>query len=111
MNLRRNKNDIESQRTGESKDNNKHFKYIKMEEQSKFIGRSYWLCVLLFMVSGLAMFIAVLQGAYNEVVLAETLMVSVLGTIYMVLFVVMIFCSSNETLRVAILLFISCKLT
>ena len=40
-------------------------------------------------------------------VLAENIMVTVFGTIYMVLLVIMCFCHRNETLRVAILLFVS----
>ena len=78
-----------------------------MTEQNKFITRSYWMCITLFFVTGIAMLSAVLQGAYKEVVLAENIMVTVFGTIYMVLLVIMCFCHRNETLRVAILLFVS----
>lgn len=50
---------------------------------------------------------AVLQGAYKEVVLAETIIVTVLGSIYIVLFIVMICCYGSGQLRIAILLFVA----
>lgn len=93
--------------TGEDKDNKKRQLHFQMKEQNKFITRSYWMCITLFFVTGVAMLSAVLQGAYKEVVLAENIMVTVFGTIYMVLLVIMCFCHKNETLRVAILLFVS----
>ena len=76
------RNDIE---TGEEKDNKKRQMHYRMNEQNKFITRSYWMCITLFFVTGIAMLSAVLQGAYKEVVLAENIMVTVFGTIYMVL--------------------------
>lgn len=108
---RKKEDDIESQRSlGSNKvdlDYSKRIRDEQLREQENFISRSYWLCTCLFLVSFIAMAAAVLQGVYKDVVLAENIMVSVLGTTYMVLFFVMCFCSSNRTLRVAILLFIS----
>lgn len=96
--------------SGVSKDHEDRFILHQhaLEEQSKFINRSYWLCIMLFVVSGMAMLISVFNGAYSDVVLAESIIRTVLGTLYLVLFIVMVFWASNETLKVAILLFVSC---
>ena len=110
---RKKDDDVESQiprSLGSNKsdhDYNKRLSDEQLREQESFISRSYWLCTCLFAVSFVAMATAVIQGVYKDVVLAENIMVSVLGTTYMVLFFVMCFCSSNRTLRVAILLFVS----
>ena len=96
--------------SGVSKDHEeRHILEINaLREQGKFINRSYWLCIMLFIVSGLAMLISVFDGGYRDVILAESIIRTVLGTLYIVLFIVMVFWSSNETLKVAILLFVSC---
>jgi len=111
MSLRKKDDDIENPRSlGSNKydlDYSKRIKDEQLREQEQFISRSYWLCTCLFAVSFVAMATAVIQGVYKDVVLAENIMVSVLGTTYMVLFFIMCFCSSNRTLRVAILLFVS----
>ena len=104
MARRSNNLDIE---TGDEKDNNKRHTQYRMKEQDKFISRSYWMCTTLFFITGIAMTVTLLQGAYEEVVLAENIMISVFGTVYMILFIVMCFCHKNESLRVAILLFIT----
>lgn len=99
--------DVEYGYTGDEKDNEKRLKKLQLEGQDKFIKKSYFLCLILFLASGLAMGIAVLQGAYKEVVIAETILVTVLGTVYLVLFAVMLLCYSSGQLRIAILLFVS----
>lgn len=104
MNQRRNIHDLE---TGEEKDGLKRQNHYRMKEQDKFISRSYWMCTTLFFITGVAMTVTLLQGAYKEVVLAENIMISIFGTVYMILFIVMCFCHRNESLRVAILLFIT----
>jgi len=106
---RRNSDDIEMQGllTGEAKDNAKRMQRLRLEDQDTFIRKGYFLCLLLFIVSGIAMVAAVMQGVYKDVVLAETLMVSVLGTAYVVLFIVMICCYGSGQLRIAILLFVA----
>jgi hypothetical protein len=104
MARRSNNLDIE---TGDEKDNNKRHTQYRLKEQDKFISRSYWMCTTLFFITGIAMTVTLLQGAYEEVVLAENIMISVFGTVYMILFIVMCFCHKNESLRVAILLFIT----
>ena len=93
--------------TGERKDNEKRMQKYKMEEQDKFISRSYWLCATLFFLTGIAMVTAVLQGLYKEIALAQTLMITVFGVSYMIILMIMCFCRNNDTLRVPFLLFIS----
>lgn len=93
--------------TGDEKDNQKRREQYSMKEQAVFISRSYIMCTLLFFISGAAMVTAVLQGNYRNVVLAESIMVTVFGTIYILLLAIMCFCKTNDTLKVAILLFLT----
>ena len=98
------RNDIE---TGDEKYNKKTRDDYRMREQAGFVSRSYMMCTVLFIITGVAMVTAVLEGVYKEVVVVESLMISVFGTIYVLLLAVMCFCKTNETLKVAILLFIT----
>jgi len=109
MSRRREVTDLENNRphTGDPKDAEKRLQKLRLEEQDQFIRRGYFVCLLLFLASGLVMVTAVLQGAYKEVVLAETIIVTVLGSIYIVLFIVMICCYGSGQLRIAILLFVA----
>lgn len=93
--------------TGDEKDRKKRYLMHQHKETDVFVKKSYWLCLILFMVSGIAMVAAVVSGAYKDVVLAETFIVSVLGTTYLVLFIIMICCYGNAQLRIATLLFVS----
>lgn len=106
---RRDNTDIEDQRyiTGDPKDNEKRLQHLRLQDQDTFIRKGYFLCLLLFLASGMAMITAVLQGSFKEVILAETIMVTVLGTIYVVLFIVMVCCYGTGQLRIAILLFVA----
>lgn len=99
--------DLERNYTGDEKDNQKRYLHHQHKETDIFIKKSYWLCLILFLVSGIAMVSAVTAGVYKDVVLAETFIVSVLGTTYMVLFIIMICCYGNAQLRIATLLFVS----
>lgn len=100
--------DIENLRyTGDEKDDKKRYLMHQHKETDIFVKKSYWLCLILFFVSGIAMVSAITAGVYKDVILAETFIVSVLGTIYMVLFIVMVCCYGNAQLRIAILLFVS----
>lgn len=109
MSRRRETQDIEEQRyvTGDPKDNEKRLHQLRLQDQDTFIRKGYFLCLLLFLASGVAMITAVLQGSFKEVILAETIMVTVLGTIYVVLFIVMVCCYGTGQLRIAILLFVA----
>ena len=106
MSRRREKDDIELG-TGEKKDNEKRLQFFKYQDQDAFIRKGYLLCLMLFLATGCIMITAVLEGAYKEVILAETILVTVLGSIYIVLFVIMVCCYGATQLRIALLLFIS----
>lgn len=97
----------EGRYTGDEKDDRKRYLMHQHKETDVFVKKSYWLCLILFMVSGIAMVAAVISGAYKDVVLAETFIVSVFGTTYLVLFIIMICCYGNAQLRIATLLFVS----
>ena len=97
----------EGRYTGDDKDHKKRYLMHQHKETDVFVKKSYWLCLILFMISGIAMVAAVVSGAYKDVVLAETFIVSVLGTTYLVLFIIMICCYGNAQLRIATLLFVS----
>ena len=106
MSRRREKDDLELG-TGEKKDNEKRMQFLKYQDQDAFIRKGYLLCLMLFLATGCIMITAVLEGAYKEVILAETILVTVLGSIYIVLFVIMVCCYGATQLRIALLLFIS----
>ena len=93
--------------TGDEKYAKKSRDVYSMREQASFVSRSYMMCTVLFIITGIAMVTAVLEGVYKEVVVAESIMISVFGTIYVLLLAVMCFCKTNESLKVAILLFIT----
>ncbi len=93
--------------TGEEKDNKKRMNHYKMQEQDKFISRSYWLCATLFFITGIAMVTAVLQECIGDGTLLRPLMITIFGVSYMIILMVMCFCRNNDTLRVPFLLFIS----
>lgn len=100
--------DVESQHyTGDDKYDKKRYKMHQYTETENIVKKSYWLCLILFMVSGLVMVSAIITGAYKEVVLAETFIISVLGSGYIVLFIIMLCCYGNAQLRIATLLFVS----
>jgi hypothetical protein len=63
--------------------------------------------LILFIACGAAMIIAVSEGSYKEIVLAESIIVTVLTPAFVVLFVVMICCYGSGQLRIAILLFVA----
>jgi len=79
----------------------------RLQEQDTFIRKGYLLCLLLFLAVGVGMCTAVLEGTYKEAILAEQILITVFGTIYIILFIIMICCFGVAQLRIAILLFIS----
>lgn len=94
--------------TGDSKKERENIREsYRLQEQDNFIRKSYLLCVLLFFATGVTMITALLEGVYAETILAEEILTTVFGTIYLVLFVTMVCCYSSTSLRIALLLFIS----
>lgn len=86
---------------------NMMYEQMELKQQDKFISRADQLCRCLFLISFIAMATAVANGVYRKVVLAENIMVTVLGTLYVLLAFIMCRCSDNKTLKVALLLFVS----
>jgi len=97
--------EIEQQPTGASKRDIEE-KY-RLEEQDTFIRKGYLLCLLLFLATGVLMVTVVLEGTYRDAVLAEQILITVFGTIYLILFIVMVCCYGVTQLRIALLLFVS----
>ena len=97
--------EIEQQPTGATKRDIEE-KY-RLEEQDTFIRKGYLLCLLLFLATGVLMVTVVLEGTYRDAVLAEQILITVFGTIYLILFIVMVCCYGVTQLRIALLLFVS----
>ena len=83
------------------------YEQMELKQQDRFITRADQLCRCLFLISFIAMAAAIVNGVYREVVLAENIMVTVLGTLYVLIAFIMCRCSDNKTLKVALLLFVS----
>lgn len=79
----------------------------RLQEQDNFIRKGYLLCLLLFLATGVGMVTAILEGTYKDAILAEQILITVFGTIYMILFIIMVCCYGVSQLRIALLLFIS----
>ena len=54
--------DIESRYTGDEKDDRKRFLLEQHKETDIFVKKSYWLCLILFLFSGIAMITAVVRS-------------------------------------------------
>lgn len=79
----------------------------RLQEQDSFIRKGYLLCLLLFLGTGVLMVTVVLEGTYKDAVLAEQILITVFGTIYLILFIIMVCCYGVTQLRIALLLFVS----
>lgn len=78
-----------------------------MEFNLDFVNRSYWFCLLLFVALGIAVFTLMYIGIFNKSILAEQFIVTVIGTIYFILLVVMVVCGREKMLRSPLILFVS----
>lgn len=112
MSVRRNNDkkydELEQQPTGMSKRNETDIKErYRLQEQDNFIRKGYLLCLLLFLATGVLMITVILEGTYKDAVLAEQILITVFGTIYLILFIIMVCCYGVTQLRIALLLFIS----
>lgn len=100
--------ELEQQPTGFSKrDETNIEERYRLQEQDNFIRKGYLLCLLLFLGTGVLMVTVVLEGTYKDAVLAEQILITVFGTIYLILFIVMVCCYGVTQLRIALLLFVS----
>ena len=79
----------------------------RLQEQDHFIRKGYLLCLLLFLATGVGMVTAILEGTYKDAILAEQILITVFGTVYMILFIIMVCCYGVTQLIIALLLFIS----
>ena len=79
----------------------------RLREQDNFIKKGYMLCLLLFLATGVLMITLILEGTYKESVLAEQILITVFGTIYLILFIILVCCYGVVQLRIALLLFVS----
>ena len=100
--------ELEQQPVGVDKKTQQEIKeQYRLQEQDNFIRKGYLLCLLLFLATGVGMVTAILEGTYKDAILAEQILITVFGTIYMILFIIMVCCYGVTQLRIALLLFIS----
>tara|TARA_B100001063_G_C16735878_1_gene541947 strand:+ start:886 stop:1266 length:381 start_codon:yes stop_codon:yes gene_type:complete len=85
----------------------KYFNKNKLGDIESFINRSYYLSVMLFLLLGLTMASTVLAGIYKESELTETILITVAGPIYLVLFLILLCCGRQTILRIALVLVVT----
>jgi hypothetical protein len=86
---------------------NKYFNKHKADELDTFIKRSYYLCIVLFLCLGITIAGTVLGGVYRDSQLTETILLTVAGPVYMVLFLVLICCGRHTILRLALVIVVT----
>ena len=86
---------------------NKYFNKHKADELDSFIKRSYYLCIILFLCLGITIAGTVLGGVYRDSQLTETILLTVAGPVYMVLFLVLICCGRHTILRLALVIVVT----
>lgn len=86
---------------------NKYFNKHKADELDTFIKRSYYLCIILFLCLGITIAGTVLGGVYRDSQLTETILLTVAGPVYMVLFLVLICCGRHTVLRLALVIVVT----
>ena len=85
----------------------KYFKTNKLVDIESFISRSYYLSVILFLLLGITMAGTVLAGIYKSSQLTETILITVAGPIYLVLFLILLCCGRQPILRIALVLVVT----
>lgn len=96
--------------SGEPKDMrvvNAYEKQNLLEFNFNFVNRSYSFCLFLFVALGIAVFTLLYIGIFEKSILAETFIISVIGTIYFILLVIMVVCGREQMLRSPLILFVS----
>lgn len=96
--------------SGEPKDMrvvNAYEKQNLLEFNFNFVNRSYSFCLFLFVALGIAVFSLLYIGIFEKSILAETFIISVIGTIYFILLVIMVVCGREQMLRSPLILFVS----
>ena len=86
---------------------NKYFNQHKALEIESFIRRSYYLCVILFFCLGVTLVSTVLAGVYKSSEITESLLITIAGPTYLVLFLVLLCCGRQPILRMALVLVVT----
>jgi hypothetical protein len=86
---------------------NKYFNKHRAAEIESFIRRSYYLCVILFFCLGITLVATVLAGVYKSSEITESILITVAGPVYLVLFLVLLCCGRHTILRMALVLVVT----
>ena len=85
----------------------KYFNKHKADEIEGFIRSSYYICLVLFFLLGCSIAGTVLGGVYKEAPLTESILITVAGPIYLVLFLVLLCCGRQPVLRIALVIVVT----
>lgn len=82
---------------------NKH----KADEIESFVRSAYFICIMLFFLLGCSIAGTVLGGVYKTSPLTESILITVAGPIYLVLFLVLLCCGRQPVLRIALVIIVT----
>ena len=85
----------------------KYFNKHKADEVEGFIRTSYYICLILFFLLGCSIAGTVLGGVYKSSPLTESILITVAGPIYLVLFLVLLCCGRQPVLRMALVIVVT----
>lgn len=85
----------------------KYFNKHKADEIEGFIRSSYYICLILFFMLGCSIAGTVLGGVYKAAPLTESILITVAGPIYLVLFLVLLCCGRQTVLRIALVIVVT----
>lgn len=85
----------------------KYFNKHKADEIEGFIRSSYYICLVLFFMLGCSIAATVLGGVYKTAPLTESILITVAGPIYLVLFLVLLCCGRQPVLRIALVIVVT----
>jgi hypothetical protein len=72
-----------------------------------FIRSSYYICLILFFMLGCSIAATVLGGVYKSAPLTESILITVAGPMYLVLFLVLLCCGRQPVLRIALVIVVT----
>ncbi len=85
----------------------KYFNKHKADEIEGFIRSSYYICLILFFMLGCSIAATVLGGVYKSAPLTESILITVAGPMYLVLFLVLLCCGRQPVLRIALVIVVT----